>query len=176
MILGVDPGLECTGWCLLTKTRYCDSCGSIRTPKEWPDSQRIAEICAQLLALLVQMRTGGVDVKAASVEQYVYQGERSRNANAFRLSRLVGSIESMYRGEGLTVVGPTRGQALTSIGLPSNADDARAKCAIARLVKSRGGVVPKNEHTRAAYAAAWFAVRRVETEERTNAAVYAPVG
>ena len=160
MILGIDPGLECTGWSLLTKTRYCDSCGSIRTPKEWSDSQRITEICAKLLALLIQMRGGGADPRVASVEQYVYQGKRSRNANAFRLSRLVGSIESMYRGEGLTVVGPTRGQALTSIGLPANAKDARAKSVIARLVKSRGGVVPRNEHTRAAYAAAWWAVGR----------------
>lgn len=100
--------------------------------------------------------------KVVSVEQYVYQGERSRNANAFRLSRLVGSIESMYRGEGLTVVGPTRGQALTSIGLPANAKDARAKCVIARLVKSRGGSLPSNEHTRAAYAVAWWAVGRRE--------------
>jgi len=160
MILGTDPGLECTGWCLLTTGRSCDSFGVIRTPKEWPDSKRISEICAQLFALLHQMRVGGAEPTVASVEQYVYQGERSRNANAFRLSRLVGSIESLYRGEGLTVVGPTRGQALTSIGLPSNAKDARAKCVIARLVKSRGGVVPRNEHTRAAYAAAWWAVGR----------------
>lgn len=160
MILGIDPGLERTGWCLLTKSRYCDSCGWIKTPKEWPDSQRIAEICAKLLALLIQMRGGGADPKVASVEQYVYQGERSRNANAFRLSRLVGSIESLYRGEGLRVVGPTRGQALTSIGLPSNAKDASAKRVIATLVKSRGGELPSNEHSRAAYAAAWWAVGR----------------
>lgn len=158
MILGIDPGLECTGWCLLSVSRRCHSFGGIKTPKEWTDRDRISSICGQLFSLLHRLRSGDVETTVASVEQYTYQGKRSHNANAFRLSRLVGSIESMYRGEGLTVVGPTRGQALTSIGLPSNAKDARAKSVIARLVKSRGGVVPSNEHTRAAYAAAWWGV------------------
>lgn len=162
MVLGIDPGLECTGWALLFPNRRCDSFGGIKTPKEWPDGKRITEICAELLALLHQMRVGGARPTVASVEQYVYQGERSRNRNAFRLSRLVGSIESIYRGEGLTVVGPTRGQALMSIGLPPSAAEREANRVIGILVKSRGGALPSNEHSRSAYAAAWWAAGRRE--------------
>jgi Holliday junction resolvasome RuvABC endonuclease subunit len=154
VIIGIDPGLECTGWVLLLPDLRCDAFGGIKTPATWTDARRITEIEAQLLNLLHQMRTGGTEPTVASVEQYVYQGKRSQTKNAFRISRLVGSIESIYRGEGLQVVGPTRGQALQSLGLPVNAKDADAKRTIGRLVKSKGGKLPSNEHSRAAYAAA----------------------
>lgn len=160
MFFGIDPGLECTGWVLLLPDRRCDAYGGIKTPAEWPDERRIVEIEAGLLALLHQMRVGGYEPTVASVEQYVYQGPRSKSGNAFRLPRLVGSIEAIFRGEGLQVVGPTRGQALQSLGLPGSAKDAAAKRVIERLVKSKGGKLPSNEHSRAAYAAAWYAAVR----------------
>ncbi len=160
MILGIDPGLEVTGWCLLSRSRKCDSYGGVQSDPRQSDNRRIAEICGQLLALLHQMRVGGADPSIASVEQYVYQGPRSQTSNAFRVSRLVGAIESLYRGEDITVVGPTRGQALMSIGCRPNAAESDAKRVIGLLVKSRGGLSPSNEHTRAAFAAAWWAVGR----------------
>jgi hypothetical protein len=162
MILGIDPGLECTGWCILLRSRECLRFGGIETSSAWSDVRRCEEICAQLMGLIYRMRQiCGAKPTIASVEQYVYQGQRSQNKNAFRLSRLVGSIESTCRGHGLTVVGPTRGQALMSMGLRSNAPECDARRVIGVMVRSHGGgVPPSNEHSRAAYAAAWWAVGR----------------
>lgn len=158
LILGIDPGLEKTAWTLLWPSRLCDSCGVIATTPSMPDGERIEYICDQLARKLHEMAVGGAEPTVASIEQYCYQGPRSQNANAFRLPRLVGAIEQTCRGSGLvTITGPTRGQALASIGLKPNSTDAEAKRVITRLVKAKGGVLPTNEHTRAAYAAAWWA-------------------
>lgn len=154
--LGIDPGLECTGWALLTSYRRCHGYGGIKSDANLPDGERIVQIENGLRSILTQARTMHV-IAVASVEQYVYQGERSKSLNAFRVSRLVGSIETLLRTEGLHVTGFTRGEGLTAIGVPPNAAESTAKKAIDRWTKAMGGEVPSNEHSRAAYAQAWRA-------------------
>jgi hypothetical protein len=93
----------------------------------------------------------------AAVEQYGFQGDRSKNANAFRLPRLVGAIENELRNLGLKVDSYTRGEGLAALGLKSNAKERLAKMAIQRYVGKFGGQLPSNEHSRAAYAQAYRA-------------------
>lgn len=160
MIIGIDPGLECTGWALLNSQRQCIGYDGIKSKASDNDSDRIVTIEDGLEAVVLNLLRDSNEPLVAAVEQYVFQGEHSKNANAFRVSRLVGSIERLFRGHLLTVVGFTRGQALTAIGLRPNAKEAEAKRVIARLVKSKGGSLPSNEHSRAAYAQAWAAAGR----------------
>lgn len=158
-VIGVDPGLECTGWCVIYR-RKCVEFGAIKTSSKDYDRSRIFEICDGLYSALVRLQSTGNQISVASVEQYGYQGEHSQSGNAFRLPRLVGAIELMFRSEGLLVTGPSRAQSLTSIFLRPNSKKSAVKVAVSRLVKSFGGVCPSNEHTRDAYAAAWWAVSR----------------
>lgn len=161
MILGIDPGLKCTGWALLSLDRSCLATGSISTDSWRTDDSRIAEIVLGLRGVLKLLEREGRSPTISSVEQYVYQGARSQTCNAFRIPLLVGEIQGFLRLQGLAVIRPTRGQALQAIGLKTNSKDAEAKRAIQSLVKSKGGVRPTNEHTRAAYAAAWWAISSV---------------
>jgi Holliday junction resolvasome RuvABC endonuclease subunit len=154
--LGIDPGLECTGWCLLAGSRRCHGYGGIKSDAKLSDSERIVQIENCLRSILNKARTMHV-ITVASVEQYVYQGEHSKSLNAFRVSRLVGSVETLLRTEGLRVTGFTRGEGLQAIGVPHNAAESVAKKAIQRWVKAMGGEMPSNEHSRAAYAQAWRA-------------------
>lgn len=154
--LGIDPGLECTGWALVTQNRRCHGYGGIKSDASKLDAIRIVEIERGLRSILAQARTAHV-IDFAVVEQYGYQGEHSKSANAFRLPRLVGSIETLLRCEGLTVLGYTRAQGLQAIGCRPNAPEADAKRAIGMLVAKHGGELPSNEHSRAAYAQAWRA-------------------
>jgi Holliday junction resolvasome RuvABC endonuclease subunit len=156
IFLGIDPGLECTGWAILNAARQCVAFGGVKSDARHDDRERIAEIEEGLIGLFRAERYGLV-VHLASVEQYVYQGKHSESRNAFRVSRLVGSLETRLRCEGLRVVGYTRGEGLTAIGCRHNAAEAMAKSAIIRRVESGGGLFPSNEHSRAAYAQAYRA-------------------
>jgi crossover junction endodeoxyribonuclease RuvC len=163
--LGIDPGLEDTGWNLLhsvRSTRVILGSGQVSTKVCLPDSKRIELICAGLQEVVAQARAGGIEPEVAAVEQYVYQGLRSQTKNAFRISRLVGAIEGAMRALGMHVVGYTINQSLASMGCASNASKAVAKMAVARLGKvDRAGThFPSNEHQRMAFAQGWCASQR----------------
>lgn len=155
--LGIDPGLATTGLVVFDARRICTESLSFKSTQSLPESKRIVEIVSQILNRLYQFPTYERPTVAA-VEQYVFQGKkRANNGSVFALSRLVGNIEGALRQEGMTVVGYTRGQGLQAIGLPNNASKRAAKLTIQRITKSRGGVLPGNEHTCAAWAQAWAA-------------------
>ena len=162
---GVDPGLEDTGWCLMhsvKSTRVILGSGQVSTKPCLPDAKRIEFICVGLQSIVTQARAGGIEPDVAVVEQYVYQGLRSQTKNAFRISRLVGAIESAMRACNLELRGYTIGQSLASMGCASNASKAVAKMAVARIGKvDRYDIhFPSNEHQRMAFAQCWCAAQR----------------
>lgn len=163
VVLGIDPGLEVTGWCLLDSRRHVLGSGDVKSSAYLSDQQRHEVIVKGLVAAFTWTRDAGFPPDVASIEQYVYQGQRSHNPNTFRLSRLVGALEEWCRGLGLRVMGPTRGQALRSCGLLSNSPDRALKMALVRLARGAApnAKTPTNEHQRAAFAAAWWATQRV---------------
>jgi len=163
VVLGTDPGLEVTGWCLLDSRRHVLGCGDVKSSARLPDPERHVQIEAGLVEVFAWASASGFAPDVASIEQYVYQGRRSHNPNTFRLSRLVGVLEAKFRDLGLRVTGPTRGQALVAVGLLSNSPDRLLRTALARLARGAQPEtkIPTNEHQRAAFAAAWWAAQRV---------------
>lgn len=86
LILGVDPGLKVTGWCLMRGRDVVDH-GSIRLPKTFR-GDRVFEMTARVHDLLAQMFTM-VEPELAAVERYVYQGKkRAANPAGFEVAEL----------------------------------------------------------------------------------------
>jgi len=75
-VLGLDPGLNCTGYCLLRtgpEGYQLVNCGTFRTPSSFPLPLRLKSICSRLEEVL----TGCHPDEAAVEETFMAQNVRS---------------------------------------------------------------------------------------------------
>ena len=167
LILGVDPGLKVTGWCLIRGRDVADH-GSIRLPKAFR-GDRVFEMTARLHDMLTLHRRwlappDGFPLKPdlAAVERYTHQGKaRAVNPAGVEVAELAREQAHECRLSGIddTVLIP-RNDALRSIvssrrgsKIPS---EKEANAALEVLI----GVRLPNQHERDAAMQCWAARQR----------------
>lgn len=94
-ILGIDPGLNKTGWCLLNDTgpiRRLEATGVLCADESRPWFERIDAQASAFAVLLAEMQP-----VYCAFENFIYQGKRSHNPSALWLARLVGRFEGIAR-------------------------------------------------------------------------------
>lgn len=143
IILGIDPGIRCTGIVGLDGKRAVYR-GTIRTPGEWDDEKARDAICRDVLSA-----AAAVNPASCVVETYEYQGPRTHTENAIRCSILVGELRRALLSAGHVVVLVERTKWGRDLGIRTNEDQAHR---VARFV----GLAPRNAHERdAACLADW---------------------
>jgi Holliday junction resolvasome RuvABC endonuclease subunit len=133
-ILAADPGLVCTGWIVADCDRGSRKVVATGYHRSGSVSDRHESQLSRFCELLDQYQP-----EAVALEQYVYQGERSKTVNAFRISRLVGALEGAARGRGIRVIpGITKQVANRAAGLTGKVSARRVKQAVHAIFKIRG--------------------------------------
>src|SRR5690606_36183189 len=131
-ILGIDPGLNVTGWAVITaesSKRRLVATGSIRSAKY---GQRPEQLQCQHRGIREVINAYQPDV--AGVELFRYQGERSHSRDAFEVSRLVGRLEGLLIELGIEVIdGIDKNVANRACGLVGKVSPARIKAAVERM-------------------------------------------
>lgn len=166
IVLGIDPGLRVTGMALVElppgQARYrCIDTRSIRVKQGTPDDE-----ARRLVTRAIGNYQEITWAEVIGVEDYAWQGPRSANQNAFRLSKLVGAIHEAVAG--WTDAAPillTKSECNAAIGHSGECDDRD----IAAGLRLRfGGPVGRNAHERDAVLVALAAAarRRVERARR----------
>ena len=146
MILGIDPGLASTGFCILDGKQ-----GRCWTAKTSPDSALDARLWVIGQALRQVLATSGLSLVA--IEGYTYQGARTHTRAALILPRLIGYLEGIARADECEVMTIPRGEILWSLTGKRGSPKAMVKKAL-EYRKLTGG---KNEHERDALAVAYVA-------------------
>ena len=140
LILGIDPGLNTTGWSLLSAggpRRQLLETGTLQANTKRPWFERLDEQSAAFLQLLSHKQPGAV-----ACENYVYQGPRSHNPNALWLARLVGRIESMARMRGTEVIVLDKQACNRALGLTGKVSAARIRQMITAMFRR----CPETDH------------------------------
>lgn len=153
MILGIYPGLEHTGWALLTLGRQCVDYGVIVTSKALADPDR-AEITSLRIQSLLDEHEG---IAAVSVCKGMPFHDDSTSTNRSRHRAVVNAIAAAIQHT-VSMVFPTTADAVSALGVPMRAKDCSLKLTIDRIVSTKSGISPSNAQSRLAYAAAWWAI------------------
>ncbi len=155
LILGIDPGLNTTGWALLSAggpRRVLLETGTLQANTKRPWFERIDEQSTAILELLSHKAPGAV-----ACENYVYQGPRSHNPNALWLARLVGRTESMVRMRGVELVVLDKSACNRALGLTGRVSAARIRQTIEAMFRKS----PETDHECDAVLAAVGGAQRV---------------
>lgn len=164
IVLGIDPGLRVTGLALVElppgQARYrCIDTRSIRVKQGTPDDE-----ARRLVTRAICNYQEITWAEVIGVEDYVWQGPRSANLNAFRLSKLVGAIHEAVSGWTETApVLVAKRECNEAIGHSGECDDRDIRAGLALRF---GGPVGRNAHERDAVLVALATAARHRVERR----------
>lgn len=144
IVLGIDPGLICTGWCIIRGRAVVDF-GSLRCPKSEADPvQWMVSRVNQLLMTHAQL----LHSPLVSVERYCDQGPvRRGNPSGYLVAELVGGIVQLCRSFGFSVSTPNRNEALRAVVIGKRGRGAPTEKRANETLRLLGIVLP-NQHTR----------------------------
>jgi hypothetical protein len=154
-ILGIDPGTLFTGWGLLAQNgkRSLHSCGELAADSRLSMTERIVVQSHKFSDLLADILPDVV-----CIEDYVYQGRRSHNANSFWLSRLVGRFEERARATGdIKVILVDKGVCNRAAGLRGKVSARRIRLMLVAVYPNLAGA---SDHTMDAVLAAIAGAQR----------------
>ena len=146
--VGTDPGLQVTGILALVGTQAIYR-ASIKTPSTDSDEARCTFICNRIAEIAAKLPGAHW-----TVEDYEYQGARSKTKNAIRLPRLIGRIQGVLQALGVAHGMVTRNTWGRALGIKDDADQRV-------LLSNLTGLTPNNSHERDAACCAKYGQRAV---------------
>jgi Holliday junction resolvasome RuvABC endonuclease subunit len=164
LILGIDPGINVTGFALLSAggpRRVLLETGTLEADTKRPWLERVDWQSSAFVGLL-----GSKEPTVVCCESYVYQGPRSHNPAAFWMARLVGRVEGIAVSRGVQVVTLDKQACNRALGLTGKVSAAR----IRQMIEAMFRKSPATDHECDAVLAAVGGAQRVALIGKRGAA------